>query len=841
MSASGTISNLQQALNCAGKCNCCANLQTQINQLKAQIANIKPVDENRIIEATLLKVDPKIAVATAAVSTAISAKFDPRIREALEKAFGANRKAETVGEQQLRFQQEYQAGIREAKAEAKAAKTKADAVEPIANKAQSDGAKALSETEIAQRVANEAKKESANSKFVADRAENTSKTAKDIADIAAKESELYKNLTNQVKVRADSAYRLAENTAGEVKQVSSKVGRLESGLETVRGIAQKGANVAQDALGKAGKAIGDAAESIGISRRVQSELVQQGLKLGSLALRVADLASLVIEVLVSVGLAEALGARVDAVERGQQQLSDDISKILGRWIPEIRGLAKQAGLDASFARQLASSLSQGVSSALSQSSLALAGVRQASADATKAIAISAAVSVAVGTSINLATRALTGANTATNLATQASTKADTALKQSTGWQSPVKALQERISKLRNGINGKDGKNGLNGKPGTQGLRGIQGIQGIQGRPGITQVIQVPGIPGRPGRDGLPGRNGLNGINGRNGRDGIDVNQADVQAIKSQLNNIQNSQTRIQNTVINNNTSNPADSGLLRAIFSTVVTINGTLGVPIPKPNGGGVYTTNNYLQESFTRTFKFFSWAVLDRVLNLLVLATTIHNAAMLSNNLGQTLLSAIGNILQVFGIKDSDGTGYDIGDIIGRTIETLIKNLIGTDNYTVLSTNWKKANRIYQATANLLNSIQSIGYSILSALETVGSWVASIGNGLRKWGEVGETAYRWMNPTPNFQNKFFTTLENVENVVSQIDSVASEVLSVQETVTQIGQQKEQFTKALGEEPNSKQGTTPPEAAQVKAGFDASKLVSATGLAITDNDKEADE
>lgn len=50
-----------------------------------------------------------------------------------------------------------------------------------------------------------------------------------------------------------------------------------------------------------------------------------------------------------------------------------------------------------------------------------------------------------------------------------------------------------------------------------------------------------------------------------------------------------------------------------------------------------------------------------------------------------------------------------------------------------------------------------------------------------------------------------------------------------------------ELTKTLGEQDNSKQGVQPPEAAKVKATFDVSKTVSATGLAISDSDKEADE
>ena len=294
------------------------------------------------------------------------------------------------------------------------------------------------------------------------------------------------------------------------------------------------------------------------------------------------------------------------------------------------------------------------------------------------------------------------------------------------------------------------------------------------------------------------------------------------AIDDSANNI--NQNNNQNTA---NLLDKINAGANAAQLALLELMNTKLGDLIP----GGI---SGKLQ-------RLSSWMHLDRVLNILIWWQTLHNAYMLSANLGQTLTSAISNVLAAIGIKDAEGSPLDIGEVLGHQFDSLAKSVIGESEWGGIKAEYKKWNRIYQAAANLLNSIQSIGYSILSALEVVGSWVALIGNALRRWGEISEKAYRWMNPTPNFQNKFFTALETTENVVSQIDTVASEVLSVQDTVTQIGTQKTELLKALGQEPDGKQGTTPPEATQVKAGFDASKLVSATGLAISDEDKEADE
>lgn len=96
----------------------------------------------------------------------------------------------------------------------------------------------------------------------------------------------------------------------------------------------------------------------------------------------------------------------------------------------------------------------------------------------------------------------------------------------------------------------------------------------------------------------------------------------------------------------------------------------------------------------------------------------------MLSNNLGQTLFSAIDNISKAVGFKWKDEKGEDagFGSLVNEWTVSFFQTIFGAENYTALVTTYKKANRIYQAAANLLNSIQSIGQSTLNALEVVGS-----------------------------------------------------------------------------------------------------------------------
>ena len=131
------------------------------------------------------------------------------------------------------------------------------------------------------------------------------------------------------------------------------------------------------------------------------------------------------------------------------------------------------------------------------------------------------------------------------------------------------------------------------------------------------------------------------------------------------------------------------------------------------------------------------------------------------------------------------------MGQIIGTSIDNFAKSILGVETVNGIKAEWKKYSRIYQAAANLMWSIQSIGYSIISILELVGEMTGKIGNALKGAGAVAERAFQWFNPQPSYHNRFFTALDKIENITSNIDSVAGEVLNVTETVSQMQKQKE--------------------------------------------------
>ncbi|MBC1218482.1 hypothetical protein GNF10_17375 [Nostoc sp. UCD121] len=246
--------------------------------------------------------------------------------------------------------------------------------------------------------------------------------------------------------------------------------------------------------------------------------------------------------------------------------------------------------------------------------------------------------------------------------------------------------------------------------------------------------------------------------------------------------------------------NTAGSAAQLALLDT---INGKLGDQLPGGIGG--------------KLSRFADWMHLDRVLNILILAATFHNALMLSNDIGQTLVGAINNLLQLIGLKKEDGSAFDIGSVISGSIENLIKGAIGADNYTELKEAWAKANRIYQATTNVINSFLNLSQTILQASELIAAYTGKIGNALRKGGIILESAYGWMNPQPKF-NRVTQTLESLQNGASTIQMVTQAPLDVVNAVTESTTAATEFVKAVKEDDKPANKATPiPEPDELKA------------------------
>jgi hypothetical protein len=241
-------------------------------------------------------------------------------------------------------------------------------------------------------------------------------------------------------------------------------------------------------------------------------------------------------------------------------------------------------------------------------------------------------------------------------------------------------------------------------------------------------------------------------------------------------------------------------GAQSADLALVAVINQKLGAQIPN---GGIAAFLGRMQ-AFAET----AWRAtkMDKVLNALTFVMTLHNAAMLSKNLGQTLGELTGLALQTVGIKDENEQAIDINAILGKSIENFAKAIVGEEVYNGTKATFNKLNRIVQSASQIIWTIRSIGDSSREIAEWTAENTGKIGNALKRWGIVGENAYKWLPERITQQGKWFAKVDRIRNNVDNLDDAASsltgalsEVRSIQEEMGELKEQKENFDKAIKE------------------------------------------
>ncbi|MGL5076745.1 MAG: hypothetical protein ACRDBG_13110, partial [Waterburya sp.] len=189
-----------------------------------------------------------------------------------------------------------------------------------------------------------------------------------------------------------------------------------------------------------------------------------------------------------------------------------------------------------------------------------------------------------------------------------------------------------------------------------------------------------------------------------------------------------------------------------------------------------------------------------DKILNGITTALVLHNAAMLSSNLAQTVGEAASGVLSAIGIKDSEGEAFDVNAVIKAKMTELISSVIGSANYEALTKKIAAANRIYQSAANVLDLTRSLFDSARNVAELTAENTGKIGNALRESGAVYEDAYQLMQEKVNPQNQAMRRLEGLTNTLqtleqgaSAISEVSSEVVETRENIEQLKAERKQL------------------------------------------------
>lgn len=200
-----------------------------------------------------------------------------------------------------------------------------------------------------------------------------------------------------------------------------------------------------------------------------------------------------------------------------------------------------------------------------------------------------------------------------------------------------------------------------------------------------------------------------------------------------------------------------------------------------------------FLQNSLGKVLQLLNNQVVDRTLGVMNLVTNIHNAALLTRDIGETLGSVVDNIIGLTGLRFTNSEGSQVGftDVIGSNFRGFLIQVLGAERYVELTLNWQKASMILNSAAQVLNTTQSMIDPLSSALEYGMENVSKIGNSLKEDGVVSENAYPAMDETirarrVNRFERLNDTLEGAENIASNLSSVTSSAVSVKEDYKQL-------------------------------------------------------
>ncbi|MEM8777785.1 MAG: hypothetical protein AAGF26_02705 [Cyanobacteria bacterium P01_G01_bin.49] len=240
----------------------------------------------------------------------------------------------------------------------------------------------------------------------------------------------------------------------------------------------------------------------------------------------------------------------------------------------------------------------------------------------------------------------------------------------------------------------------------------------------------------------------------------------------------------------NNAGQAADLGLLAVI-------NTKLGDQVP----GGL---SGWLGR-FSRSLR------LDRVMNVLNTMLLLHNAAMLSRSLAETVSYFINSGLQAIGIKDEDDTPININEMIGGSIESFFVTIMGQKLYTGAIDSWKKASAIYQSTMRIYDGLTNMLFGLTEGMEVLGEYTGKMGNALKRSATVLQDSYDWFDEKINFRvrrlgvmGRFINGLSTAEDITSNLTEVTENTIEIQESWGETQKEVENLRQLATERVNQK-------------------------------------
>lgn len=232
----------------------------------------------------------------------------------------------------------------------------------------------------------------------------------------------------------------------------------------------------------------------------------------------------------------------------------------------------------------------------------------------------------------------------------------------------------------------------------------------------------------------------------------------------------------------------------------------------------------------------------LNKLVNYLTMISVLHNSAMLSRDVGETIGDLTSNMLAAVGIKDEKGSAIDINELVGASVRNFVQRIVGVDVYNDVSTRWQKASRIISSASMIVYTVRGLHDTSKDVMEWTAENTGKIGNALKRFGVVGERAYPWMSERVKAQDAYRRKfqrvtdgLESLEDTASSLSQVTGDVREIQEEFAELQEQKTAFRELVSVKPPEETATAAPENVPIATAEEQAKTDNeAPEVALTD-------
>jgi hypothetical protein len=182
----------------------------------------------------------------------------------------------------------------------------------------------------------------------------------------------------------------------------------------------------------------------------------------------------------------------------------------------------------------------------------------------------------------------------------------------------------------------------------------------------------------------------------------------------------------------------------------------------------------------------------------------------------------------------------FDVNQVIGEKFKELIEGILGKEKSDELTKRIARYNRVISSATNLLNSVESILFSLSEMMSLAGEYQGKVGNALKRSGVILEDSYeamqeKWRMLTGKRFAKIDAVLRGIDKgteVADNLVGIAGEAVEIPDHLEELAEGRKEFRKAVKD---AKPERSPGNEA-IKAQSEAEKAASASPE-ISDLDK----